>query len=349
MPQARNWCIFPRGLDAAPQLHQTVHSCTGHNLREVKFGSADLFGCSTHVFERATDVYRQPGSTFKLPVYLTALVMGLTPDTVISDAPIEIDGWSPQNYGGGYNGQVTLTEAFARSLNVATVRLGEAIGIENIIAVSRQLGIKGDLTQGLSLALGTSEVTVLDLTEAYAAIPFGRLPVEASGVASIAAGDAGTLLSVPTRRPDAVEMTRTRQPMLDMLRAVVTSGTGRRAEMPGYVAGKTGTSQDNKDAWFVGFSDTLVIGVWVGNDDASQMRDDTGGGLPVDIWHAVMSAWQQSTPTNPTPGPTARQAAAAPAAPAQCDISACSRAYRSFRASDCTFQPYRGGRKLCTR
>lgn len=299
-------------------------------------------------FNRATDAMRQPGSTFKLPVYLAALVMGLTPETAISDAPIEIDGWSPRNYGGGNSGQVTLTEAFARSLNAATVRLAEAIGTDNIIAVARQLGIESPLAEGLSLALGTSEVTLLDITEAYASILAGRLPVEATGVASLSVGESGTMLTIPTSGPEAVQMTRTRQPMLDMLRAVITSGTGRDASLPGFVAGKTGTSQENRDAWFVGFSETLVVGVWVGNDDASPMDGVTGGGIPVDIWRAVMEAAQQSIPG----APTARAApapVAASTAPVECNIRACSRAYRSFRASDCTFQPYRGGRKICTR
>ena len=231
-------------------------------------------------FNRVTNARRQPGSAFKLPVYLAALAMGLTPETTISDAPIEIDGWSPQNYGGRNHGQVTLTDAFARSFNVATVRLAEAIGTENIITVARQLGIEGQLTDGLSLALGTSEVTLLNLTEAYASILAGRLPVRAAGVASLAVGDNRTVLAVPTIGPEALQMTRTRQPMLDMLQAVVTSGTGRGANLPGFVAGKTGTSQEYRDAWFVGFTETLVIGVWVGNDDASPMDGVTGGSIP---------------------------------------------------------------------
>ena len=300
-------------------------------------------------FNRATDALRQPGSTFKLPVYLAALAMGLGPETLISDAPIEIDGWSPQNYGGGNSGQVTLTEAFARSLNVATVRLAQAIGTENIIAVARQLGIEGPLTDGLSLALGSSEVTLLDMTEAYASILAGRIPVDATGVASMAVGESGTALAVPTNGPDVVQLTATRQPMLDMLRAVVTSGTGQGAELPGFVAGKTGTSQENRDAWFIGFSETLVIGVWVGNDDGSPMRDVTGGGIPVDIWRALMEASQQTPENGAISASAADLTVEAESAPLQCNIRACSRAYRSFQASDCTFQPYRGGRRLCTR
>jgi len=300
-------------------------------------------------FNRATDALRQPGSTFKLQVYLAALAMGLGPETLISDAPIEIDGWSPQNYGGGNSGQVTLTEAFARSLNVATVRLAEAIGTENIIAVARQLGIEGPLSDGLSLALGSSEVTLLDMTEAYASILAGRMPVDATGIASMAVGESGTALAVPTSGHDVVQLTATRQPMLEMLRAVVTSGTGQGADLPGFVAGKTGTSQENRDAWFIGFSETLVIGVWVGNDDGSPMQDVTGGGIPVDIWRALMEASQQPSADGAVSASATSFPVEATIAPLQCNIRACSRAYRSFRASDCTFQPYSGSRRLCTR
>jgi len=300
-------------------------------------------------FNRATDALRQPGSTFKLPVYLAAMGLGLTPETVVSDAPIEIDGWTPQNYGGGNSGRVTLTEAFAKSLNSATVRLAESIGTENIITVARQLGIEGPLTEGLSLALGASEVTLLDITEAYAAVLAGRMPVQATGVASMSVGDAGTVLAITTGGPDAVAMTQTQQPMLDMLRAVVTSGTGQGAGLSGFSAGKTGTSQGNRDAWFIGFSETLVIGVWVGNDDASPMDGVTGGGIPVDIWRAVMEVSQRADADGAIIRTASRPAAIATAAPVQCNIRSCSRAYRSFRASDCTFQPYRGSRQICTR
>ncbi|MBU4529382.1 PBP1A family penicillin-binding protein [Hoeflea sp.] len=302
----------------------------------------------TSQFNRATDAMRQPGSVFKLPVYLAAIAIGMTPGTVVSDAPIEIEGWSPENYGGGNSGRVTLTEAFARSLNAATVRLAQDIGTENIIAVARQLGIEGELTEGLSLALGTSEVTLLDMTEAYAAVLAGRMPVKATGVASMSVGDAGTMLAVTADGPDAVDLRQAQPPMLELLRAVVTSGTGQGADLPGYIGGKTGTSQDNRDAWFIGFSETLVIGVWVGNDDASPMDGVTGGGIPVDIWRSVMAASQQTGP-DASHAPAESLPVAASEGAMQCNLRACSRSYRSFRASDCTYQPYRGRRQICTR
>jgi 1A family penicillin-binding protein len=300
-------------------------------------------------FNRATDALRQPGSTFKLPVFLTALAAGATPDTVVSDAPIEIDGWKPQNYDGNFNGNVTLREAFSRSLNVATVRLAQQIGIANVISTARQLGIEGTLNEGASLALGASEVTLLDMTEAYAAILAGRMPVEATGVQAIALGDGETVLARPAGGLDAVELEKSRAPMLEMLREVVTSGTGREAQLPGFAAGKTGTSQEHRDAWFIGFDDRLVVGVWVGNDDATPMDDVTGGNLPVQIWRAVMLAASGGREGGTPPPAEALAADLETQQAVQCNVRACSQAYRSFRAAGCTFQPYRGGRKICTR
>jgi len=208
------------------------------------------------------------------------------------------------------------------------------------------------LTESPSLALGTSEVTLLDMTEAYASILAGRLPVRATGIASLTVGEGATVLTIQTSAPDAVEMTHSRQSMMEMLRAVVTSGTGQGARLEGFSAGKTGTSQENRDAWFIGFSETLVIGVWVGNDDASPMTGVTGGGIPVDIWRGVMQAAQTTEPGQVASQIPPMSVSATPttsAVSAQCNVRACARTYRSFRASDCSFQPYRGPRQLCTR
>ena len=318
-------------------------------------------------FNRATDALRQPGSTFKLPVFLAALVMGADPETRLPDEPIDINGYKPENFNGQYAGVVTLREAFARSLNAATVRLAQEVGIDQVIEVSRQLGIEGELTPTPSLALGTSEVSLLDMTEAYAAILAGRAPIKATGIASLKLGDTGVALSVSGSDPNAVQLNRTRDPMLSMLRAVVTDGTGKRAQIPGFAAGKTGTSQNSRDAWFIGFTDKLVVGVWIGNDDNSPMDQLTGGSLPAEIWREVVQAAggasaarapsaesqtpvrvRRGTQVETTRADRLRRRAAKQGQP-QCDVRACSRAYRSFRASDCTFQPYSGPRKLCTR
>ncbi len=304
-------------------------------------------------FNRATDALRQPGSTFKLPVYLAALVMGADPSTRVPDEPIDIDGWKPENFNGQYNGNVTLREAFARSLNAATVRLAQEIGVENIIAVARQLGIEGPLTETPSLALGTSEVTLLDMTEAYAAILAAKAPIRATGMSSLKIGDSQTTLSVSGASPDAVELTRTREPMISMLRDVVTNGTGKRAAVDGFAAGKTGTSQNSRDAWFIGFTDKLVVGVWIGNDDNSPMDAVTGGSLPAQIWHDfVVAAGATGGSSDAPAAPRAeriRNRNARQSQAAQCNVRACAQAYRSFRASDCSYQPYSGPRQICTR
>jgi penicillin-binding protein 1A len=304
-------------------------------------------------FNRATDARRQPGSTFKLFVYLGALAMGATPDSRIDDSPIEIDGWRPENFGGRTHGRVTLREAFANSYNLAAVRLAQEVGLDNIIGVARQFGIDGPLSRTPSLALGTSEVTLLDLTEAYAAVAYGRAPVRATGVEAVRFGPSGTPMAL--RAQDAAEtvtLNRTRGPMIEMMQAVVEQGTGRGAATGGFAAGKTGTSQDSRDAWFVGFDDRLVVGVWVGNDDNSPMNDVTGGGLPATIWRDFILASGGGTASAPPPATgeaEPQEATVAAVSGPVCNVRACAAAYRSFRAEDCTFQPYSGPRRLCTR
>ncbi|MGR3464676.1 PBP1A family penicillin-binding protein [Limimaricola sp.] len=354
--------IAGRGAEAGASQGAIVAMTPDGRVRAM-VGGVDY---ETSQFNRATDAMRQPGSTFKLPVYLAALVMGADPDTRLPDEPIDIDGYAPENFNGQYAGMVTLREAFTRSLNAATVRLAQEVGIEQVIEVSRQLGIESDLTPTPSLALGSSEVSLLDMTEAYAAILAGRAPIDATGIASLKLGDTGVALSVSGSDPNAVKLNRTRKPMLSMLRDVVRNGTGKRAAIDGFAAGKTGTSQNSRDAWFIGFTDRLVVGVWVGNDDNSPMKDVTGGGLPTEIWREVVLAAggagaarapsaESQTPvrvrrgTEVTSTNADRLRRTAAQEQPNCNVRACSRAYRSFRASDCTFQPYSGPRKLCTR
>jgi membrane peptidoglycan carboxypeptidase len=295
-------------------------------------------------FNRATDALRQPGSTFKLFVYMAALVMGASPESRISDEPIEIDGWEPRNFGGRSHGTVTLREAFMHSYNQATVRLAQEVGTDNIISVARRFGIEAELKATPSLALGTSEVTLLDMTEAYAAMALGRTPVRATGIEALRFGEDDALGVTGANDREQTRLTRTRDPMFEMLRAVVSEGTGRAAAVEGVrIAGKTGTSQDSRDAWFIGYGGGMVIGVWVGNDDNSPMDEVTGGGLPAEIFRLTMLAAQRDGSAQAAPAPErVRQAA-------QCDIRACSAAYRSFRAEDCTYQPYDGPRQICTR
>lgn len=295
-------------------------------------------------FNRAADARRQPGSTFKLFVYYAALKAGVDLRDILPDEPMDIDGWVPENFGGGYNGRVSVAEAFARSLNAATVALALHVGLDKVIEAARELGIDSDMAETPALALGASEVTLLDLTGAYASVRLGMAPVEPWGIASFHASDQDRSFTVGTSRQPGTDISAYQDDLITLLQSVVDRGTGQAASFGGFAAGKTGTSQDSRDAWFVGFSEPLVVGVWVGNDDDSPMKDVTGGNLPATIWRDFMTA-ATSAPPEPGFDTSAEQGGAGVA----CNVRACSRAYRSFRASDCTYQPYSGPRQLCER
>jgi len=240
-------------------------------------------------FNRAVKAHRQPGSAFKPVVYLTALEMGATPDTIVEDAPITSGRWSPKNDNGRYVGPTTLRNALAQSINSVAVRLLLDVGSAKVTATARRLGMKSPLRKDASLALGTSEVSLLDLTGAYAAFANGGYVNEPYAIRRVRTG-AGKVLfkrfdpkSAPAIPQASVAA------MNDMLETTVASGTGRRAALPGQaVAGKTGTSQDYRDAWFVGYTSYLTAGVWVGNDDGRTMNKVRGGTLPAEIWHDIM-------------------------------------------------------------
>lgn len=255
-------------------------------------------------FNRAAQAQRQPGSTFKLFVYLTALQQGFTPQSLIDDAPIQIGDYAPQNYSGTFHGKVTLLDAFAHSMNVAAVRLQEAVGRENIIRVARRMGLQGDLQPDPSLALGARETTLLELTSAYAAVAADRERIYPHMISRIAAnGDrsysgasripsapgGGGVFTLPETETGPAPWPRAEA--MSLLSAVVESGTGRAAALPGArVYGKTGTTSDYRDAWFIGFADGMIVGVWMGNDDNSPMTAKiTGGGLPARTWKAFMT------------------------------------------------------------
>jgi len=240
-------------------------------------------------FNRAVTAKRQPGSAFKPFVYLTALEAGLTPDTVRMDAPIELKGWKPENYSRDYLGPVTLTQALALSLNTVAVRLGLEVGPRNVAQTAHRLGITSRLEPNPSLALGTSEVSVVEMVSAYAPFANGGFAVTPHVVARIRTKDGRQLYAWKQERGNLVVDPRNVAMMNTMMRETLLSGTARKAEIPGWMAaGKTGTSQDFRDAWFVGYTANLVTGVWLGNDDNSPTRKATGGGLPVDIWSRVM-------------------------------------------------------------
>ena len=328
-------------------------------------------------FNRAADAQRQPGSTFKLFVYYAALRKGYSPEDTIDASPVEVGAWEPENYGGQEYGRVALSQAFAKSINSAAIRLGQTVGLDEVVAAARELGLDAPLTKVPSMVLGTSEVSLLDLTGAFASIRAARPRLEPWGIAAFGPEGSG-LRSLGPPTVSTQELPHHRE-MTQLLRDVVERGTGRAASLDdGQAAGKTGTSQDYRDAWFVGFNQALVVGVWVGNDDRAPMEGVTGGSLPAQIWKRFVSA---ATPLVDQPGAPAAaantpvagasnlaEAATGPAGAAdlpvtaaipkpalpatgnrtQCDLNACAAKYSSFSASDCTYQPLQGGpRKLC--
>ena len=238
-------------------------------------------------FNRVTQARRQPGSAFKLFVYLAAFRAGWTPDSIIEDKPITIGGWSPENHDGVFRGKITLREAFARSSNAATVRLEQDVGRNNVIRAARDLGISTPLPDDPSLALGTAGVSLLELTSAYAAIADGRYPIVARG--SPDAPDPRGI-SAFFQSGGALSGSRDREPMLDLLYAAANNGTGRRAALSVPTFGKTGTTQENRDALFIGFAGDLVVGVWVGRDDNKSLGRVSGGTVPAVIWRNFMSS-----------------------------------------------------------
>jgi len=263
-------------------------------------------------FNRAVKAHRQPGSAFKPVVYLTAVERGLTPDSIVEDAPIRAGRWSPKNDSGRYLGQTTLRNALAQSLNTVAVRLTLDAGPDMVAATARRLGMKSPLRKDASLALGTSEVSLLDLTGAYAAFANGGYVNEPYAIRRVRTGGGKVLFQRIDARSDVAIPRASVAAMDDMLRAAVAMGTGRRAAIPGRtVAGKTGTSQDFRDAWFVGYTSDLTAGVWVGNDDGRTMNRVVGGALPAEIWREVMTAaYERKAPVEPPTGTMGEREAA---------------------------------------
>jgi len=272
-------------------------------------------------FNRAVQARRQPGSAFKPLVYLAALESGVGPDTPLFDGPINIAGWSPENFEGKFLGAVTLETAFAESLNSVAAQLALRAGPARIIDVAQRLGITSKLEPNVSLALGTSEVSLLELMAAYGTIANNGKRVEPYGLTAVQTADRLVHPLGPVRAEPLIDPTIDDE-LLHLMVAVIARGTGSAARIDRPAAGKTGTTQDYRDAWFIGFTRDLVVGVWLGNDDNSSTDRITGGSLPAQIWHDFMvSAYAtgrfgtvaQARPIVGPPPPVAFVAAAQPA------------------------------------
>ena len=267
-------------------------------------------------FNRAVAARRQPGSAFKPFVYLTAIERGLTPDTVREDKPIAVKGWKPENYHHEYHGPVTLAQALALSLNTVAVRLTLEFGPTAVARTAYRLGIASKLDANPSLALGTSEVSLIELVSAYAPFANGGAAVAPHVVERVRTREGKVLFARAPQDLGHIIEPRYVGMMNAMMRETLVSGTARSAQLPGWMAaGKTGTSQDFRDAWFIGYTSRLVTGVWLGNDDASPMRKTTGGSLPVEIWNRVMKVGHHGIAVAGLPGLSGGASAVASAAP----------------------------------
>ena len=258
-------------------------------------------------FNRATEAKRQPGSSFKPFVYLTALAGGLTPKSIVVDRPVRIGNWTPRNYNGRFRGRVSLTTALMKSINTIPVQLAQKYGTRRIIKVARAAGLQSDLRPNPSMPLGTNEVTVMDITGAYATFANGGKIVRPYAVLEIARPNGEVLYNRATNAP---RQRQTVKPSLindlnSMLNQVVVNGTGKRAQL-GFTpqAGKTGTTQGYRDAWFVGYTAHYVTGVWYGNDDYTPTRRLTGGNLPAMTWQTYMAKALETKVAAPLPGIT---------------------------------------------
>jgi membrane peptidoglycan carboxypeptidase len=269
-------------------------------------GGRDTQG--TGLFNRATQAMRQTGSSFKPFVYAAALDLGWRFDDMILDAPLTLNipgsgPWSPENYTGQFYGEVTLTEALRGSLNTAAVRLSEEVGRDAVRTVAAQFGIESDLADGPALALGASESTLIEMTGAYAGILNGGSAVQPYGVQELRLiGDDRPLFEQTSGIQERVISESAARQLTYMMSVAVAQGTGQRAQLPDRpVAGKTGTTNSQRDAWFIGFTADYVAGVWMGYDDNTPLSGVTGGGLPAELWRQTMERIHADISPRPLP------------------------------------------------
>jgi|EndMetStandDraft_8_1072994.scaffolds.fasta_scaffold14063_1 penicillin-binding protein 1A len=281
-------------------------SQAGLALLDMQGGMRVLVGGRSYVdsqFNRALKAKRQPGSAFKTFVYLAALESGMRPDSIVQDLPILGAGWSPRNEGGNYRGNVTLRDALALSMNAAAARINMTVGPRRTAAVARRLGIHSELREEASLALGTSEVTLIEMTSAYGVLANGGREVAPHIINRVRTGSGRVIYERPQETAKVLVAPQQVGAMNDMLNAALVTGTGKRAALPRHpAAGKTGTSQDFRDAWFVGYTAHFVAGVWVGNDDGRSMNRVMGGNFPARLWREVMLLAHEGVPARALPG-----------------------------------------------
>ena len=280
--QERVAAILPAHTD---KYQGAVVAMTPSGAVHAMVGGTDY---QTSQFNRATTM-RQPGSSFKPVVYLVALEHGMTPDSYVNDSPFAIGDYNPKNYNERYYGDITLATAFAKSVNSVPLKLTETYGIDSVLDMAGRLGVGTKLRREYSTVLGASEMSLVDLTTIYAVIWNNGASVRPYSITKITDPRGNVLYA---RNPsDALQVLQpqTVEYMTDLLADVVVRGTGRRANATGVLGGKTGTSNNNRDAWFVGAVRDLVIGVWVGNDDFSPMSSKiTGGTIPAEIFHDIV-------------------------------------------------------------
>ena len=296
--------VFEEKVKDGSQAQAAVVVMSADGAVRAMIGGRDTTAAGS--FNRATQAKRQTGSAFKPFVYAAALDQGFSPNDTILDAPITIHikgskPWTPKNYTRNHLGQITLTTALAKSINTSTIRLQEAVGRENVRRVARDFGFAHDLTAGPSMGLGVSETTLLEMTGAYAGIRNGGTAVRPYGLVELRIkGDDKPLIGQAGGMGQRVISTKAASELIWMMKQVVESGTGTRARLPGReVAGKTGTTSSYRDAWFIGFTEQYVTGVWMGYDDNTPLSGVTGGGLPAEIWQAVMEEIHEGLPANP--------------------------------------------------
>ncbi len=315
--------VFETKLKPGSNAQAAVVVMSPDGAVRAMIGGRD-YGAGEGQFNRATQAERQTGSLYKTFVYAAALQAGANPFDPVLDAPLSLyipgsGEWSPQNYTREYLGQITLAEAMAKSINTATVRVSEATGRARVQAVAQDLGVSGPAADGPALALGVSEATLLEMTGAYAGILNHGLRTRPYGMSALRRkSDGAPLMQVAPPAPVRVLDEKTAGELVWMMRQVIETGTGGRARLPDGrpAAGKTGTTQAARDAWFVGYTADYVTGVWMGYDDNTPLSGTSGGGLPAEIWREVMARVEEGLPVRPLPEWTPERPAATSGLPA---------------------------------